>query len=296
MKVLIAGLGYVGSALGNQLIESGERAVGLRRSAVRGEPPPFDVLQADLTRTNTLDAIPDDIDAVCYCASPNARSEEAYEDAYLRGPENVLEVLARRRIEVTRFVLTSSTAVYGQDDGAWVDERSRTAPTTFSGRILERAEAAIIGGATHAVVLRLSGIYGPGRTWLVRQVHEGHVSLRDAADPPRYGNRIHRDDCAGAAAHLLRLPEPEAVYVGVDEAPVPLVEVYRFIADELGIEHERAEPGSTQPGSASATKRSRGGNKRCRNDRLKQSGYRFKVRTYREGYPPIVKAFLESTA
>jgi nucleoside-diphosphate-sugar epimerase len=219
---------------------------------------------------------------VVYAASPSGRTEEAYEAAYLRGLENVLGVLERRGAPLSRVLLTSSTAVYGQDDGSWVDEGSPTEPTRFTGRILLRAEDAVRGRTYEGAALRLAGIYGPGRTWLIRRVQSGEARI----DPEtRYGNRIHLDDCAGALAHLLTVPQLAPVYVGVDDAPVPLGEVYAFVAALLGVPVPPEGPSDE----------GRGGNKRCRTAKLRASGYSLRVPSYREGYPPIVAEHLRAS-
>jgi len=279
MNVLIAGCGYVGSALAELLVRTGHRVWGLRRDP-RELPDGVIAVAADLGSPASLDrAIGPAIDHLVYAASPGERTPAAYEQAYVRGLENVLAVLERRG-GLERAVLTSSTAVYAQDDGGWIDEGSPTEPASFSGRTLLEAESLLRGRSFEGVALRLAGIYGPGRTWLVRRVHRGEARV----DPRivRYGNRIHRDDCAGALAHLLGIDEPAPVYVGADDAPAPLAEVYAYVAELLG-----AAPPAEGPSDEG-----RGGNKRCRNARLRASGYALRVPSYREGYPPIVRAYL----
>ncbi len=308
MNVLIAGCGYVGSALAEVLVRGGHRVWGLRRDP-RGLPEGVIPVAADLSSPASLEPLEDAIDHLVYAASPAERTQAAYEAVYLRGLESVLAIL-ERRARLARVVLTSSTAVYAQDDGGWVDERSPTEPTGFSGRTILAAESLLDGRSFRGVALRLAGIYGPGRTWLVRRVHHGAERSdgrptpaavrrgRDAvtqrSDPNdkgeartdprtiRYGNRIHRDDCAGALAHLLALPDPCAVYLGVDDAPAPLAEVYAYVAALLGV----------APPPEGASDEGRGGNKRCKNARLLASGYALSVPSYREGYPPIVGAYL----
>ena len=278
MNVLIAGCGYVGSALAEVLVRGGHRVWGLRRDP-RGLPEGVIRVAADLSSPASLEPLEDAIDHLVYAASPAERTQAAYEAVYLRGLESVLAIL-ERRARLARVVLTSSTAVYAQDDGGWVDERSPTEPTGFSGRTILAAESLLDGRPFRGVALRLAGIYGPGRTWLVRRVHHGEACVNPRAI--RYGNRIHRDDCAGALAHLLALPDPCAVYLGVDDAPAPLAEVYAYVAALLGV----------APPPEGVSDEGRGGNKRCKNARLLASGYALSVPSYREGYPPIVGAYL----
>lgn len=276
MRILIAGCGYVGRALGARLAAAGAEVWGLRRSAVADAQGGIRPIAADLTDPSALFDLPGDLDAVVYAASAGGSTPEAYEAAYLRGLDNLLGVVTPRRL-----IFVSSTAVYGDRQGAWTDEESPTAPDHFSGRILLEAERIALCGPWPAVVLRLGGIYGPGRERLIREVAEGRAT-RPAE--PLFTNRIHRDDAAGAIAHLLALDRPEAVYLGVDSEPVDLGAIYAWIAARLG----RPEP---EPASAHGEGRPTRGSKRCSNARLLASGYRFAFPTFREGYGELVDRF-----
>jgi len=204
--------------------------------------------------------------------SAGGSTPEAYEAAYLSGLRNLLAVVAPGRL-----VFVSSTAVYGDRQGAWTDEETQPKPDHFSGRILFEAEKIALGSAVPAVVLRLGGIYGPGRDRLIREVAEGRAT-RPAE--PLFTNRIHRDDAAGAIAHLLALERPEPIYLGVDSEPADLGAVYAWIAARLALpEPARA---STPEGRLAR------GSKRCSNARLVASGYRFAYPTFREGYGEMI--------
>jgi nucleoside-diphosphate-sugar epimerase len=137
----------------------------------------------------------------------------------------------------------------------------------------ERLALALPGG----LVARLAGIYGPGRERLIRMVRDGTARC---SLPSPIGNRIHRDDAAGMLLHLLRLPRPHRCYIGVDDDPAPLSEVYTWIARRLGVP---APPASTEPDP-----RGRGAFKRCLNARLRASGYSFLFPSYREGYGALL--------
>ncbi len=276
MRVLVAGCGYVGNALARRLVAAGHEVHGLRRR-IEALPPGVHPVAADLAAPD-LPALPV-VDALVYTASAGGRTEEAYRTIYVDGLRRVIERLEASGSALERVIFTSSTAVYGQTGGEWVDETSATEPASFSGRILLEAEAVAIAHGRHGVALRLAGIYGPGRTRLVRQVFEDQPS--DSPDDA-FGNRIHVDDCAGALAHLLELPSPAAVYCGVDDAPVPLGEVRDHLAAALGVARQRNR-------SHTGTER---GHKRVSNARLVGSGYALSVPTYREGYGPVVEAFL----
>jgi nucleoside-diphosphate-sugar epimerase len=275
-RILIAGCGYVGRALGVRVAREGAEIWGLRRSAQATELAGIRPIAADLTDPATLRDLPGDLDAVVYAASAGVSTPEAYEAAYLRGLKNLLDVVAPRRL-----VFVSSTAVYGDRQGAWTDEETPAEPDHFSGRILLEAERLTLESPAQAVVLRLGGIYGPGRERLIREVAEGRAT-RPAE--PLYTNRIHRDDAAGAIAHLLALDRPEPVYLGVDSEPADLGAIYAWIAARLG----RPEP---PPAAAPGEGRLARGSKRCSNARLIAAGYRFAYPTFREGYGELVDRF-----
>src|SRR4029077_5055024 len=138
------------------------------------------------------------------------------------GLQRLLAALEASRVR--RVFFTSSTAVYAQHDGQWVDEDSETAPTNFSGVRLLEAEALLRRCPLPSTVLRCSGIYGPGRTRLIDSVRQGTALASD-----RFTNRIHRDDVAGAIAHLLRSESAPELLLLNDDDPAPEREVLSFL-------------------------------------------------------------------
>jgi nucleoside-diphosphate-sugar epimerase len=273
LRALIAGAGYVGAALAVELIARGYEVFVLRRSDAP-PPPGARALRADLTAPGALDALPE-AELVVYTAAADERSDAAYRRAYVDGVARLIEALARAAAPPLRLLFTSSTAVYGQHGGEWVDEASETEPADFAGRRLLEGEALVRGAPFPGTVLRLGGIYGPGRASLVERARSG------AAGGPAYTNRIHRDDAAGALAHLGQLPAAADCYVGVDCEPATEADVLAGLARRLGV--ATAAPG----GEARAPRRARG-SKRCSNARLLASGYRFRYPTWREGYEALL--------
>src|SRR6476661_8223951 len=161
-----------------------------------------------------------------------------------------------------------------------VDENTPPEPGGFSGRVLLEAEgllqARLSGSRTAGVSLRLGGIYGPGRTRLIDQVKAGSAVVPEDV---RYTNRIHRDDAAAAIVHLATMDAaPAPAYVGVDNEPADLGSVLRFLAAQLGLPAPRV--GDAGP--------ARGGNKRCRNELLRSTGFTFAFPTFREGYRDVM--------
>ena len=273
MNVLIAGCGYVGTALGERLVARGDEVWGLRRDPA-GLPPAFHKVAADLSTASELRALPRDVDYVVYAASAGGATDAAYQRAYVTGLGNLLGVL--RGGSLRRVFFTSSTAVYAQADGSWVDESSETAPTHFSGIRTLEAERLLLGGPAPATVLRCAGIYGPGRTRLIDSVRNGTASVSE-----RFTNRIHRDDIAGAIVHLIDAQVAEDILILSDDEPAPQRDVTHYLAQRLGL-----PPPAPTPPEASG----RGGHKRCRNDKLKATGYRLLYPTYREGYAAMLSA------
>lgn len=273
-NVLIAGCGYVGTALGLELASRGERVWGLRRDATR-LPAQLLGISADLGDATTLTALPTALDYLVYCAGADEHADTAYERAYVSGLRNVLAATVNSGLR--RVFFTSSTAVYGQAAGEWVDETSETTPAHFSGLRLLEAERLLREQAVPATVLRCSGIYGPGRTRLIDGVRSG-----SAAPSQRFTNRIHRDDVAGAIAHLLRQPEPPPLLLLSDDLPALDSEVIGFLAQQLGV----PPPAPKDPDAPAG----RGGHKRCRNTLLRATGYQLRYPTYREGYTAMLAA------
>lgn len=274
-QYLIAGCGDVGTALGQLLYADGHVVWGLRR---RPECLPACIRQiaTDLTASDLPDRLPDSITDVIYTAAATERSDQAYAKAYVHGLDNLLKTLETQHQPVQRVLFTSSTAVYGQSDGQWVSEESPAAPIGFSGRRLLEAECRLRDSPYQTIVLRLAGIYGPSRSGLIRRLRHGEARLPRAS---QYANRIHRDDCAGVMYHLLHLPRPDPIYIGVDHDPADMRQVLPWLADRLGVELPPEKP-DDHDHSASMGRT----NKRCRNEKLLRSGYIFQFPSYRDGY------------
>jgi nucleoside-diphosphate-sugar epimerase len=278
MTILLAGCGDLGTETGLRFAAAGHRVVGWRRSPDK-LPAEIEGVATDLS-TAELPRVPADTNAVVIAVAADASTEEAYRTAYVNGVANVLDALERDHVAPERVLFVSSTAVYGDAGGGWIDENTTPEPTGFSGRVMLEAEELLLkrfdGTGTSPVVLRLGGIYGPGRTRLIDQVRTGAAVI---PDQPRYTNRIHRDDAAGAIVHLLNMPDaPSPLYLGVDNDPAELGDVLRFLAAELGLD----VPPTGSLGDA------RGGNKRCSNALLRGTGFSCKYPSFREGYRDIL--------
>ncbi|MGB8332687.1 MAG: SDR family oxidoreductase [Polyangiales bacterium] len=275
-KVLIAGCGDVGNALATRLLADGCEVWGIRRrpEALAVGIKPWRI---DLIDPLSFGPPPAAFDYLFYTASADRRDETHYRAVYVQGLIDLLGTLRAAGSSLRRVFFTSSTAVYSQNQGQWVDESSATEPLQFNGRVLLEAEAVVRHGPELGINVRLSGIYGPGRTRMVRKAWDG-----DAGAAGTWTNRIHVQDCAGALHHLMRLRNPESLYLGSDDEPATSADVVTWLSAELGIEPPpvaMAEPSG----------------KRCRNTRLRGTGYRFEYPSFREGYRPIVREFLSQS-
>ena len=277
-SVLIAGCGDIGSRLATRLLDSDWQVYGLRRSIDR-LPAGVIGVAGDLFGAQCPAQWPTgQIDYLVYSAAATDHDEAGYQAAYVDGLTHTLNWLEQNGQRPKRLLFVSSSSVFGQKDGEWVDETSPAQASNYSGRIMLDAEQVALNSALAASVVRLTGIYGPGREWMLGQVRKGY---RVAVDPPLYGNRIHADDAAGLLAFLLEADREgktlDDIYIGVDNAPVPLAEVVGWLRERLGVT-EWAEETSTR----------RAGSKRCRNARAKALGWEPRYSSYREGYAAIL--------
>jgi nucleoside-diphosphate-sugar epimerase len=273
MTVLIAGCGDLGTEVGLRLAALGHTVLGLRRRADL-LPAALDGQSVDLSREKPV--VPPDTDLVIVTVAAGSPDPAVYRAAYVTGLANLLDALAEARVVPSRFLLVSSTAVYDIDDGSTVTEETPANPGPGTDSILLEAEELLRSRLPGAVVLRLGGVYGPGRERLIDQVRGGRATL---ADRSRLTNRIHRDDAAALIVHLmLREKMPDPLYLGVDSTPVPGIEVLAFLATELDL----PEPEIVETGSR------RGGNKRISNQRILDAGFVFSYPSYREGYRAVL--------
>jgi nucleoside-diphosphate-sugar epimerase len=301
MRVVVVGCGYVGLELAAQLAERGHAVTGVRRSdagldAVEavGErivgDGAVDAVRADATDPASLEGLPA-ADAVVFAASSGGRGADAAREVYVDGLRNVVEAYAARSSPPDRLVYTSSTGVYGDHDGEWVDEETSIDPITEKTQVLAEAERIALETADEAgidgTVVRFAGLYGPDRYRLTRYV-EGPVTAG-------YLNMVHRDDAAGAIRHLLATDRArgEPVVV-VDDEPVDKHAFADWLADACGVprpaKRSKAERIAAGDLSAAAERRIRT-SKRCSNDRLRALGYEFAYPTFREGYRDAVRSF-----
>ncbi|WP_447652233.1 SDR family oxidoreductase [Pseudomonas abietaniphila] len=277
-SVLIAGCGDIGGRLASQLLPQGWTVYGLRRSVAK-LPPGVIGVSGDLFDARMPAQWPEGrIDYLVYCATPTVRDEAGYRAAYTEGLRHVLAWTERSGQKPKRILFVSSSSVYGQQLGEWVDETSPADASGFSGQVMREAEKVALSSDVPATVVRLTGIYGPGRSDLMNRVRQGYSV---AVEPPLYGNRIHADDAAGLLAFLLQAEAGgvalDDCYIGVDDAPAPLAEVVDWMRERLSV---------TQWSDEHSVRRA--GSKRCSNARAKALGWAPRYASYREGYEAML--------
>ena len=279
MTVLIAGCGDLGTEVGLRFARLGHNVVGLRRNA-SVLPPDITGQSIDLSVDKPM--IPLDTEYVVMTISAGSPTVDAYRAAYLDGLHNLLDALDDAHVTPRRVLLVSSTAVFDVNDGSRVDEQTPANPKSGTDSIVLDAERMLHRRLPAATVLRLAGIYGPGRERLINQARAG----AQLSGESRHTNRIHRDDAAAAIVHLLLRPEqPAPLYLGVDNAPVRSDEVLAFLATELGLPAPTTQARQT---SAPTRESQRGGDKLLNNQLLRETGFTFGYPTYREGYRAIL--------
>ncbi len=229
-RVVIAGCGFVGLATARVFQMAGWDVLGLTHSAesaaaLKGEA--FSVTPCDISDAEAVRAIASGLggnaDAVIHCASSGRGGADAYRTVYLEGARNLLDAFAGARL-----IFTSSTSVYAQTDGAVVTEDSPAEPPRETGQILRGTEELVL--ARGGIVARLAGIYGPGRSVLLRKFFSGEAVIE--GDGGRFVNQVHRDDIASALRVLIE-EGATGIFNVSDDAPMPQREIYAWLAERF---------------------------------------------------------------
>jgi nucleoside-diphosphate-sugar epimerase len=263
-RTLIAGCGYVGQAAADLFQAAGwtvEAWVHSIKSAARLSTKPYPVFAVDIADPAQLSAnapAAGGFDVVIHCVSSRGGDANVYRQIYLNGARNLFV-----RFSGAKIVFTSSTSVYAQQDGSWVTEDSETKPERETARILLETERLIL--ARGGIVARLAGIYGPGRSALLRKFLTGLTIIDPQND--RFVNQVHRDDIAAALFLMLNRQSARGkIYNVVDDQPILQSECYRWFAKKLN------RPIPPIGRSTSISKRG-ASNKRVSNAKLRRLGW-----------------------
>lgn len=292
MRVLIVGCGYVGLPLGAELVRQGHEVHGLRRTSANeaalrqnGIHP----LVGDITSAEELAALPGDYDCLVNTVSSSRGGAEEYQRVYLHGTRHLIERFGHDPLR--KYIHTSSTSVYGQTDGSQVVESSPTQPASATSRILVEVENLLLSAHAQrnfpAIILRVAGIYGPGR---------GHLFLRYLRDEARMHGRgdriinmIHRDDAAGAIRCALENGVPGQVYNVADNEPVTQRVFFEWLSGQLG----RPMPPSATEEENARRKRGLTQKKVCSGKIKAELGLHLRYPTFREGYAAEIRRLRE---
>ncbi len=276
-KILIVGCGDLGTAIATLLHQSQHEVIGLRISAQQ-LPLGMQTIQADVTKLNTLNDLKKlNPHIIVYCIAASAQTDENYHAHYVQGLKNTLATQTNNA-NLQHVFFVSSTRVYGQQTQDMLDENILAIPTDFGGERLLEAENVLSQLSCKTTVLRLSGIYGPGRLYLVN-------TAKDINRWPvnnSWSNRIHRDDAAAFIAFLVQKishKRPiENCYIVTDDMPTLQYSVLNWLAKQQGVDASQTQTPATQ------------GGKRLSNQRLRATGFQLQYPDYQAGYRKILEA------
>ncbi len=280
MKILFAGCGDIGSRSASRLAADFD-CFGLKRNpqSLADFISPLAGSMSDLDFM--VEVLNQGFDILVATLTPDGFTPEAYQRAYVDSAKTLATAMTLATAVPKLVIWVSSTSVYGNCNGGWVNEQSPTKALSFSGKLLLEAEQQIAGLSCATVIVRFSGIYGPGRTRMLDQIIAGRGR---PAEPQQWSNRIYSEDCAGVLAHLVRAFEAgkvlESLYIATDSAPVTQHDLRIWLAQQLKVqlEDEIVEQKAIR---------------RCSNQRLLDSGYEFLYPSYKEGYQSLIDARLK---
>lgn len=261
MHLLLCGHGYLGRAISRDFRSAGWEVTALSRTLDTENLPHADgigEIQCDLTSPAEVAALRLAPDFIIHCASSGRGGAEAYRSVYLGGCRHLLERFPR-----VPLLFTSSTSVYAQTDGSVVTEESPAEPERETGKVLRETEDLVLSQG--GIVVRLAGLYGPGRSVLLKRFLAGEAVIEE--DGRRFLNQIHRDDASAGILHLAGIPAPQhRLFNLADSRPVSQLECY----EHLAVHFSRALP----PSGPRDPDRKRGWtHKRVSNARLRESGW-----------------------
>lgn len=217
MKLLLIGNGYLGQAITREFRENRWEVTTVTLSGDEGS------LSGDVGNPDEVKNLPT-ADFIVHCAASGRGGAAAYQHVYVDGCRNLVETFPG-----VPLLFTSSTSVYAQTDGSAVTEKSLTLPDRETGHLLLAAEQVVL--AAGGLVTRLAGIYGPGRSVILKKFLSGEATLEE--DGRRFINQIHRDDAARAIFHLAtaRPPAHGEIYNLCDSTPLTQLGCYQKLCD-----------------------------------------------------------------
>jgi nucleoside-diphosphate-sugar epimerase len=285
MAKLIFGCGYLGRRVARRWLAAGEAVCVVTRSAARASEfaaEGFQPIVADVVRPESLASLPT-ASTVLYAIGYDRGSGKSLREVYVDGLRAVLDALSP---DTGTFIYISSTGVYGQTDGQWIDEQSPCQPNREAGRVCLEAERMLAGHArgAQAILLRMAGLYGPGRIPNAQALRSGEPI---AVAEQGWLNLIHVDDAAEVVLAAERRAPLARTYLVSDGAPVERAEYYAELARVLGAPAPRfVAPASEAPAALRSAASKRVDNRRMR----AELDCTLRYPTYREGLAAIVAA------
>lgn len=272
-KILLVGFGQLASRLAQSLVKKNFRVTGLKRTPIQN--PTIEMHYLDLQAPDQLSTLSTEFDYVVITLTPDDMSLQGYRRSYFSNVENLLNHFRFHRANPC-FVYVSSTRVYGQHQGEWIDETSATRPQSDKGNVLLDTER-LIQSLDNGIIVRFSGIYGGQRQRFLERVKAG-IELQQT--PPLYSNRIHQIDCVGILEFLICQHSQgnlnDSLFLASDTQPTPVYEVAEWLAETYQWQMPKAliKAPTTDQG------------KRCNSAKLQDMGYVFKYPSYKQGYAP----------
>lgn len=234
MSVLVIGCGYLGLRAAKGWLAAGRQVFALTRSrAYELRSHGIEPVVGDVLNPESLTGLPR-TDTVLYAVGLDRSAGQPMREVYVTGLGNVLGALSSPRptgAGLGRFLYVSSTSVYGQTDGSWIDETSPTEPLEDSGKVVLEAERTLRQFRPDAVVLRFAGIYGPGRVLRRASLLKGEPV---PGDGERFVNLIHVEDGVRAVLAAEANAEPGETYLIADDAPPTRRELFTRTAELIG--------------------------------------------------------------
>ena len=230
---LIVGCGYLGRRVAARWVAAGRRVAALtRRNADALAALGVEPLLGDVTDPASL-RLPA-ADTVLYAVGMDRSQGKTMREVYVNGLGHVLDTIPA----AARFIYVSSTGVYGQTGGEWVDETTDTQPLEESGKVVLAAEQLLREKRPDAIVLRFAGIYGPDRVLRRQALLNGEPLVGDAG---KWLNLIHAEDGADAVLAAAERAAPGETYLVCDDEPVTRRDFYTYSAKVLGAPAARFE-------------------------------------------------------
>ncbi|WP_262965612.1 SDR family oxidoreductase [Methylobacter psychrophilus] len=278
-KILIIGCGSIGMQLAQDLSAKGHQVTGLKRNPPTTATGYVNYFTADISSADDIKDLPADFEVVYFIVSPDGRNKESYQAVYESGLNNLLDRFSREGAN-PQWIFVSSTGVYGQSQGEWVDENSVAQPENITSQLIRQAEQKLMDTDINNIVVRFSGIYGPGREYLLKTAAQVPAIQKN---PSYFTNRINQLDCVGVLVFLLecRLAGKalEQCYIASDDDPASMWDVMVWLTEHM----DCPSPTVKSTGNDSVM------NKRCNNQRLKALGYKFHYPDFKAGYIELIK-------